>query len=480
MSSPSTSAPAAPAFTLPAPFVQRLYGEVKAIRGVNGRTINGLAFDVAKSGLQKSIRQGNVEQAVYFGLDVFTCALLSSRNPVSDGYYKANASFDRNGRTTMKALVTNLLNRLRICACEDVGMACVGVYAVMEAHLRRVEAWRAADCPLPGFHAACSSVAQICALLASAPKSRAFSEFRAVLQLPPYVGTGSADSAWRPHMRANAETVVALCGIDFGDVSARIPLFQTLVAFRDALTAARYNPARADESEMLSVMKRFVEARCGANASVRAVLMQWYAVRKDPAILYAAIGACFKPIGLGAPLVPPAPEAVRACMASFFSLCPEGPSVAIVTEDMVDVHTAKGRAKGRSPVDFAIRGAAVVGGDPALHDDRCQLAYILAKVANQTGRAVTREELVDVCASHPALLARLDSVPGLREAVLGGGGAVVGEKRGAVPVSGEEEVGKEVEDSEKEEEAPCPPKRVRKDAPLCGGGEAPSPLLKGQ
>ena len=85
---------------------------------------------------------------------------------------------------------------------------------------------------------------------------------------------------------------------------------------------------------------------------------------------------------------PDASDRVREYLATFFGLCVDGPAVTMVSECMVDVHTAKGRGKGMSPVEFALQGARVAGEVPALVDLKCQLGYVLTKVANACGRAM--------------------------------------------------------------------------------------------
>lgn len=275
-------------------FVDRLIGNARAIKGCNGRTVSGLAWDVAKSGLQKSVRRGHVDQAVYFGLDLFACAVLASRNVVSDEYYAAHGAYKAHGPTTMKALVTNLLNRLRICACEDIGVANVDVFPEMEGYLARVEAWRSSGGGLAGFQSAASCVASVCAVLAASPKSRAISEFRAVLHLPPYAGTGTVDKTWKPYMASNNAAIVGLLGLDVDAVSARIPLFARLKALRDWLVGTGFNPGACDESGTCDRLKAFLDTRCTDPHPVKTIMMAWYKTKKEIMYLFEAIGCSLK------------------------------------------------------------------------------------------------------------------------------------------------------------------------------------------
>lgn len=67
-------------------------------------TYSGYKVDVIKSGLQKYIRRGIVDKAVYCGFEMY-----------------------RMGEVGGDAIVTNLYNRLRIIAAEDIGVADMGI-----------------------------------------------------------------------------------------------------------------------------------------------------------------------------------------------------------------------------------------------------------------------------------------------------------------------------------------------------------------
>lgn len=73
-----------------------------------GTSWNGISIDVLKSGIQKYIRRGNVEKALWctFELDLF-----------SEMYFRGSDK-----ETGIKALSTNLIHRLLIISIEDVGI----------------------------------------------------------------------------------------------------------------------------------------------------------------------------------------------------------------------------------------------------------------------------------------------------------------------------------------------------------------------
>lgn len=258
--------------------------------------MSGNSFDVSKSGLQKSIRSGDVEQAVFFALDLFTCALLTcNTSAIAREYFTRNPQFRTNGSKTMKALVTNTLNRLRVCACEDVGMAAHPLlFPRIDVELCAIEEWRKGGAGLSGFTAAAHRVGAIAALLAASPKSRSFSHFRAVLHLPMYTGTGTKDSTWQPYMRAHAAALSRLFGVEDTVLGARIPLFATLKAFQQHLIRIGFNPATADEGRTLEVMKVFVETKCGAAPAMKTLLLRWFKDKQDATILYQAMGYCYR------------------------------------------------------------------------------------------------------------------------------------------------------------------------------------------
>ena len=80
-------------------------------------TVNGYKFDIAKSGLQKYIRRGNQEKALYVAaeLDLFRWI------------------------TKGKTCVTNFANRLRVILLEDIGLACPQILIDADERLKKWE-----------------------------------------------------------------------------------------------------------------------------------------------------------------------------------------------------------------------------------------------------------------------------------------------------------------------------------------------------
>jgi hypothetical protein len=68
----------------------------------NAKTLNGIPFDIAKSGLQKYIRRGVTDKAEYIMSDIY---MMHWAGPESQG------------------TITNFFNRIRITYLEDIGIA---------------------------------------------------------------------------------------------------------------------------------------------------------------------------------------------------------------------------------------------------------------------------------------------------------------------------------------------------------------------
>ena len=83
----------------------------------NIRTINGLDFDVVKSGLQKYIRRGNIRKAIECGVELFMFQF------VKDG----------------KSAFTNFINRLRAIVVEDIGIAFPTLILQVDKQLKEIK-----------------------------------------------------------------------------------------------------------------------------------------------------------------------------------------------------------------------------------------------------------------------------------------------------------------------------------------------------
>lgn len=122
-------------------------------------TFNGLSFDIAKSALQKFIRRGdyNSAQIIATELDIFRWAPDS------------------------KSVITNIFNRLRIIALEDIGLACPQIILDIDALLLK---WRHSEL-VPN-----SELISVVTWMSQCPHTRLYSHIRSYfLSNPPKKST---------------------------------------------------------------------------------------------------------------------------------------------------------------------------------------------------------------------------------------------------------------------------------------------------
>jgi hypothetical protein len=129
-----------------------------------------------------------------------------------------------------------------------------------------------------------------------------------------------------------------------------------------------------------ALIPRF-ETRQGA--AVAQVMNKWFKHKKDLFMLYNAMAAaCSRSVPLRYHVGSmPDGASVVAAVASVFQqeLIPK------VDDCIRDVHTAAGRAAGRTPIDFATQGAQVANEHAVLHDAALVAAYVLLKLVNADG-----------------------------------------------------------------------------------------------
>jgi hypothetical protein len=280
------------------------------------------------------------------------------------------------------------------------------VFGFVAAHLDAIDTWRAMEHrvdDLKGYHVAAVKCARVCYLLATSRKSRAYSHARAVLQLPPFGGTGTKDKVWQPYMRDNTLVTLALLRFDMDACLGSSPTFACLHRMSTKLWAMSLNPT--DTKAVEHAITCLVPKACTpAGKHIVSIMSRWYKRKKDLFFMYhAAAAATAVDITL-----PTCDASSSKCVGTIISDVVDGifarRLTPMIDDGICDVHTAKGRARGKTPVDFALLGARVENEDPSLHNAACIAAYVILKLANEDGRSKTAGELhALVAAAMPAL-----------------------------------------------------------------------------
>jgi hypothetical protein len=77
------------------------------------KSYNGFSLDILKSALQKYIRRGNLDKAIYFAIE--TCLFIFTEQD-----------------TNQKRIITNFIHRLQIIFLEDVGLGCYNDWEMID------------------------------------------------------------------------------------------------------------------------------------------------------------------------------------------------------------------------------------------------------------------------------------------------------------------------------------------------------------
>lgn len=90
-----------------------------------GISQNGYPTDILKSGLQKYIRRGEIQKALYccWELELFHNLMKNET--------------DEQKRRSLKGFLTNIINRLIIISVEDIGIGCIGIPILIEHVIER-------------------------------------------------------------------------------------------------------------------------------------------------------------------------------------------------------------------------------------------------------------------------------------------------------------------------------------------------------
>jgi hypothetical protein len=141
---------------------------------------NGYSKDVLISAVQKYIRRGSLDKALWCAIELDLFRLLELDENGFRAAYQAKYP-DANLKTetsAAKATRTNLINRLRVICFEDIGMGAPWMPIALDRLIRQWESGRRSK------RALLESVILLC----KAPKIRLVSDVRTLYLLPPYYG----------------------------------------------------------------------------------------------------------------------------------------------------------------------------------------------------------------------------------------------------------------------------------------------------
>lgn len=151
-------------------------GKAVGKHGAGGKSFNGTPIRELKSAVQKYIRRGDI-RSVHYAIDYSMIGMFLF--PDYAGDYKASS---------IKGAITNLLNRLRIIAIEDVGLGAPNAPAVVESLIGPLDKYKNAI-PLgaqPTMDKLITPIMLATDYLRRCAKIRTISYLKTAFVLPPY------------------------------------------------------------------------------------------------------------------------------------------------------------------------------------------------------------------------------------------------------------------------------------------------------
>lgn len=151
-------------------------GKAVGKHGAGGKSFNGIPIRELKSAVQKYIRRGDIK-SVHYAIDYAMISLFLFPDYAKD--YKASS---------IKGAITNLLNRLRIIAIEDVGLGAPNAPAVVESLIGPLDKYKNAIPPgsKPSMDKLVTPIMLATDYLRRCAKIRTISYLKTAFVLPPY------------------------------------------------------------------------------------------------------------------------------------------------------------------------------------------------------------------------------------------------------------------------------------------------------
>lgn len=353
----------------------------------NTTTYSGLRLDVVKSAMQKYVRRGITDRAVLAGLELYRMRevlLLSANNP----------------SRMIKAITSNLYNRIAIIACEDVGLCNINV--VLEC-VKCCQQNKKCD-PVVTNDDSPLYVATMLQLLANSSKSRI------------------ASWVWKAYYDPDGQKIAHELGVDLDLKNIdQNPVTRAAVTFdrsdpSDVKKAITDIEMCLDNAELKHRLKAFVclerymeitkdmtlkkrQKRPGIKGTKGTtgmpVILVWHVLYdRIPHDAYNTLVDAYFDIEEDRPFLSLAMLlAVYRIDTGVFDMsaeinkCRSDPklvalvhgNVPLLIEDyVIDKHTAEGRAKGASSATFVQQGAVVIPQDKTYYDPVLEKVYIEA------------------------------------------------------------------------------------------------------
>jgi hypothetical protein len=339
----------------------------------NERGYHGQRVDQLKSWLQKAIRRSLAEDAVW-------CAAEISTIP-------------------KQGIVTNLVTRLRVTVLEDIGVAGCGAVQVVERELRSIMDSKTDKVRLPVNGVTVAVFAKVAAFLARCKHIRLCSDYKAVFLSASFVDA------------AKLETVQRKLREEFSDVYAdHAEMVEFLSKELDAKkVGARFQTCLRDKDDRaVYIMEKLLglESPQKCYNSWKSIyfvmhLLKQTATELKRADLASEVDVLSKWLKEGLDslkneyILPPLHAVIRLLKRDHESACPDFESAvsSICVTNFVpscqilevpdwakDKHTAQGRQRGMTALDFAREGALVNDEVVELVNQRYREVYVQNKV----------------------------------------------------------------------------------------------------
>nr|WIL05168.1 hypothetical protein pmam_129 [Pithovirus mammoth] len=330
-------------------------------KGLMGGSLgrNGHPIDVLKSWLQKAIRRGLKDEALYCALRLFEFAYEGGYSVLSD---REKIEEKWPGR----AIFSNFLNRLIVCSGEDIGIGSLGSLPMIDAFIEFLRN----DSSIEGFEERIRQLISLILFLCAQPKSRLVSHSKATF----YDGLNSPIFRPKieekiPHLREWLTEIEAyqsdLDKLKFvlSNFTSRPELFRFL-AVRYAL-CLHFSPEKKKiprgwpkKRNLLSpivyeVWNLYLD--CSPNNPILTTLYKWYQ-RENENTIYLVLATLALVLPSEANFSSMTFEESRTAEQIFPESLGE---VRVAPEWAVDKHTQKGRSQGKSSVDFALEGSRI-------------------------------------------------------------------------------------------------------------------------
>jgi len=286
----------------------------------NVKTLNGIPFDIAKSGLQKYIRRGNVEKAQYFAAEMDIFRELPEA----------------------KGNVTNFYNRLRIIVLEDVGLAAPSMLLVANEFLREWTVSRGAS----------KALMSLIHMLAQSAHSRFYSHVRSYLRYntpEPHVPHLQFPLGRDENLRNIVDPFIA--ALERREETAWY--WAEKIMSREKLTEKRPRSTRPGYL-IFDILKHFLTSE--EEQRSLAICTDWYTTMKMKEQFLCVIHPIY--LCVFNEILDWNYQEIRVTNLSGYRKSLMNQKI-LIDDFVCDMHTAQGRRSGKNRADFAVEGSLV-------------------------------------------------------------------------------------------------------------------------